>query len=166
MQQNSIPVAPTRISGPTTPPEGPAPDASPPSSSPHSTAILQSYSASPAVSFSTALVSPQSSILSSSTAAPSNTAQVISAGRVTEKSTPHRDSECDSNGVELNKTSDPVDTTAKGEKIIESREVHDAKRKFRVVGLAFPGKWIHHEKLMEIFVKSESFHMWFDKPEK
>uniref|UniRef100_A0A915BI55 RRM domain-containing protein n=2 Tax=Parascaris univalens TaxID=6257 RepID=A0A915BI55_PARUN len=161
MQQNSIPVAPTRISGPTTPPEGPAPDASPPSSSPHSTAILQSYSASPAVSFSTALVSPQSSILSSSTAAPSNTAQVISAGRVTEKSTPHRDSECDSNGVELNKTSDPVDTTAK-----ESREVHDAKRKFRVVGLTFPGKWIHHEKLMEIFVKSESFHMWFDKPEK
>lgn len=46
------------------------------------------------------------------------------------------------------------------------RDITDSRRKFRIIGLRFPGKWINHEKLGGILAKSESFHVWFDKTEK
>ncbi|VIO87492.1 Uncharacterized protein BM_BM5770 [Brugia malayi] len=49
------------------------------------------------------------------------------------------------------------------EQVLDS---NDSKRKFRVLGLTFPGKWMTSEKFWDLLEKSESFHMWFDKTTK
>ncbi|VBB26960.1 unnamed protein product, partial [Acanthocheilonema viteae] len=48
----------------------------------------------------------------------------------------------------------------------DSRDSSDSRRKFRVLGLTFPGKWMTSEKFWDLLEKSESFHMWFDKTTK
>ncbi|MCP9265564.1 BMA-SNA-2 [Dirofilaria immitis] len=52
------------------------------------------------------------------------------------------------------------------EQISDSRDSNDSRRKFRVLGLTFPGKWMTSEKFWDLLEKSESFHMWFDKTTK
>uniref|UniRef100_A0A8R1XUS1 RRM domain-containing protein n=1 Tax=Onchocerca volvulus TaxID=6282 RepID=A0A8R1XUS1_ONCVO len=52
------------------------------------------------------------------------------------------------------------------EQISDSRDSSDSRRKFRVLGLSFPGEWMTSEKFWDLLEKSESFHMWFDKTTK
>ncbi|VDK53290.1 unnamed protein product [Anisakis simplex] len=117
----------------------------------------------------------ESKVLSS--ASPSNSNSIITsdvshsfnATKITSVQTSSncRESEGEMNGIDpAQKSSDHIEPSKNDKAFNESREVHDAKRKFRIVGLTFPGKWMNHERLMEIFVKSESFHIWFDKAEK
>ncbi|VDM27985.1 unnamed protein product [Toxocara canis] len=161
-----------KVTGPSTPPEDDG-NATQPSLSlsahPVNGGAAEVHSGSLSVlsAATTAFNSPQSfSIPSSAAGLAVSTTQLSSVSRTAQKVTPQRDSECETNGVDLNKSNEHIETTTKGDKTLETREVHDAKRKFRIVGLAFPGKWMNHEKLLQIFAKSESFHIWFDKAEK
>ncbi|EFO23588.1 spliced leader protein [Loa loa] len=52
------------------------------------------------------------------------------------------------------------------EQASDSRDSSDSRRKFRVLGLTFPGKWMTSEKFWDLLEKSESFHIWFDKTTK
>ncbi|EJW84449.1 hypothetical protein WUBG_04637 [Wuchereria bancrofti] len=52
------------------------------------------------------------------------------------------------------------------EQVSDSRDLNDSKRKFRVLGLTFPGKWMTSANFWDLLEKSESFHMWFDKTTK
>uniref|UniRef100_A0A915PQI4 RRM domain-containing protein n=1 Tax=Setaria digitata TaxID=48799 RepID=A0A915PQI4_9BILA len=52
------------------------------------------------------------------------------------------------------------------DQLLDSRDSNDSRRKFRVLGLTFPGKWMTSEKFWDLLEKSESFHIWFDKTTK
>ncbi|VDN18017.1 unnamed protein product [Gongylonema pulchrum] len=49
------------------------------------------------------------------------------------------------------------------QQVQDARDSSDSKRKFRVLGLKFPGEWTNNEKFLELLERSESFHMWFEK---
>uniref|UniRef100_A0A0N5ATG6 RRM domain-containing protein n=1 Tax=Syphacia muris TaxID=451379 RepID=A0A0N5ATG6_9BILA len=54
-----------------------------------------------------------------------------------------------------------VASTSEG--LSETLSVVDSKRKFRVLGLCFPGKWMENKAFLDILSKSETFHLWFEK---
>ncbi|VDD89670.1 unnamed protein product [Enterobius vermicularis] len=46
---------------------------------------------------------------------------------------------------------------------VDGFPVSDSKRKFRVLGLNYPGKWMESQTFLDLLHKSETFHLWFEK---
>ncbi|VDN03963.1 unnamed protein product [Thelazia callipaeda] len=44
-----------------------------------------------------------------------------------------------------------------------SDDLIDSRRKFRILGLKFPGQWVMNENFWSLLENSESFYVWFDK---